>query len=184
MYLSGYWAQVMYFPYIRVKKICIYDYFFLKYIKWIECLFHELNQNTFPLVFNCNEQNQKWEEYVRWTCWDSEMWFFFFFCFNFFLLISFLLDIFFIYISLSFLFFNFLLGILFIYISNAIPKVPHTLPPHTLPYTPTPTFWLWRSPVQRHIKFARPRGLSSQWWPTRPSSATYAARDTSSGGTD
>jgi hypothetical protein len=27
------------------------------------------------------------------------------------------------------------------------------------------------------MKFARPRGLSSQWWPTRPSSATYAARD-------
>jgi hypothetical protein len=34
-----------------------------------------------------------------------------------------------------------------------------------------------------HIKIARPRGLSSQWWPTRPSSATYADRDTSSGGT-
>jgi hypothetical protein len=25
-------------------------------------------------------------------------------------------------------------------------------------------------------------GLSSQWWPTRPPSATYAARDTSSEG--
>jgi hypothetical protein len=32
----------------------------------------------------------------------------------------------------------FLLGIFFIYISNAIPKVPHTLPP-PLPYPPTPT---------------------------------------------
>jgi hypothetical protein len=50
-------------------------------------------------------------------------------------------------------------------------------PPHTH------TSWPWRSPVLRHIKFARPRGLSSQWWPTRPSSDTYAARDTSSGGT-
>jgi hypothetical protein len=36
-------------------------------------------------------------------------------------------------------------------------------------------------PVLRHIKFVRPMGLSSQWWPTRPSSATYAARDMSSG---
>ena len=32
------------------------------------------------------------------------------------------------------LFFNFLLGIFFIYISNAIPKVPYTLP---LPCSPT-----------------------------------------------
>ena len=56
-------------------------------------------------------------------------------------------------------------------------------PPH-IPccYPPTPTSWPWRSPVLRHIKFARPRVLSSQWWLTRPSSATYAARDTSSGG--
>jgi hypothetical protein len=54
---------------------------------------------------------------------------------------------------------------------------------HTLPYPPTPTSWPCRSPVLRHIKFARPRGLSSQWWPTRPSSATYATKDMSSGGT-
>jgi hypothetical protein len=26
------------------------------------------------------------------------------------------------------------------------------------------------------------KGLSSHWWPTRPSSATYATRDTNSGG--
>ena len=51
-----------------------------------------------------------------------------------------------------------------------------------LPYPPAPPFWPWRSPVLKHIKFARPRGLSSQWWPIRPSSATYAARDMSSGG--
>ena len=64
------------------------------------------------------------------------------------------------------------LGIYFIYISNAIPKVPHP---------PTPTSWPCRSPVLRHIKFARPMGLSFHWWPTRPSSDTCAARDTSSG---
>jgi hypothetical protein len=37
--------------------------------------------------------------------------------------------------------------------------------------------------VLRHIQFARPRGLSSQWWATRPSSTTYAARDMTSRGT-
>jgi hypothetical protein len=54
-------------------------------------------------------------------------------------------------------------------------------PPHT--HTHTPTSWPWLSLVLGHIKFARPRGLASQWWLTRPSSATYAARDMSSGGT-
>jgi hypothetical protein len=52
-----------------------------------------------------------------------------------------------------------------------------------LPYPPTPASWPWHSPVLGHTKFARPRGLSSQWWPIRPSSATCAARDTSSEGT-
>ena len=47
------------------------------------------------------------------------------------------------------------------YISGVIPKVLHTLT-HPLPYPPTPTSWPWQSPVLRHIKFARPRGLSSQ----------------------
>jgi hypothetical protein len=61
------------------------------------------------------------------------------------------------------------------------PKSP-PYPPSTS-YPPTPTSWPWHSPVLRHIKFARPMGLSSQWWPTSPSSDTYAARDTSSGGT-
>jgi hypothetical protein len=69
----------------------------------------------------------------------------------------------------------FLLGIYFIYISNAISKVPHTLP-----QPPTPTSWSWRSPVLRQIKFARPMGLSFNWWPTRPCSDIYASRDTSS----
>jgi hypothetical protein len=63
------------------------------------------------------------------------------------------------------------------------PKSP-LYPPHALlPYPPTPTSWPWCSPVLGHMKFAKPRGLSSQWWLTRPSSDTYAARDTSSGGT-
>jgi hypothetical protein len=56
-------------------------------------------------------------------------------------------------------------------------------PPPLFFYPRTPTSWSWHSPVLRHIKFARPRGLSSQWWPTRQSSDTYAARDTSSRGT-
>jgi hypothetical protein len=54
----------------------------------------------------------------------------------------------------------FLLHIFLNYISNAIPKVPHTLPP--LLYPPIPTFWPWRSPVLGHIKFACPMGLSFQ----------------------
>jgi hypothetical protein len=63
------------------------------------------------------------------------------------------------------------------------PKSPLYPPPTLLPDPLTPTSWPWHSHVLGHIKFARPRGLSSQWWPTRPSSATYSARDTSSGGT-
>jgi hypothetical protein len=86
----------------------------------------------------------------------------------------------FIFIFIFYFLFYFLLGIFFIYISSAIPKVPHTLPP--LPYLPTPTTWPWRSPILRHIKFARPMGLSFHWWPTTPSSDSYAARDKSSWG--
>jgi hypothetical protein len=70
--------------------------------------------------------------------------------------------------------FIYLLGIFFIYISNAISKSP--IPSLPLPYPPTPTSWPWRSPVLKHIKFATPMGLSFHWWPTRPSSDTYAAR--------
>ena len=51
-------------------------------------------------------------------------------------------------------FFKFLLGIFLIYISNAIPKVEYTQP--QLPYSPTPPFWPWNSPVLGHIKFASP----------------------------
>jgi hypothetical protein len=60
--------------------------------------------------------------------------------------------------SFSFVFIL-LLGIYFIYISNAISKDPHTLP-HPLPHPPTPPSWPWRSPVLRHIRSARPMGLS------------------------
>jgi hypothetical protein len=74
-------------------------------------------------------------------------------------------------------YFIFLLGIFLVYIFNAIPKVPIPTPP--LPYPPTPPFWPWHSPVLGHIKFASPMGLSLQWWPTRPSFDTYAARDKS-----
>ena len=55
------------------------------------------------------------------------------------------------------------------------------IPTPPIPYPPTPPFWPWRSPVLGHIKFASPMGLSLQWWPTRPSFDTYAARDKSSG---
>jgi hypothetical protein len=58
-------------------------------------------------------------------------------------------------------------------------KSPKPSPP--LLYTPTPTSWPWHSPVLGHIKFASPMGLSFQWWPTRPSFDTYAARVKSSG---
>jgi hypothetical protein len=73
----------------------------------------------------------------------------------------------------------FLLRIFLNYISNAIPTVPHTLPP--LPYPPIPIFWPWHSPVLGNIKFVCPMGLSFQWLLTRPSFDTYAARVKSSG---
>jgi hypothetical protein len=80
-----------------------------------------------------------------------------------------------------FFFLHFLLRIFLNYISNAIPKVPHTLPPPHFPTHSFPFFWLWRSPVLGHIKFVCPMGLSFQCWPTRPSFDTYAARVQSSG---
>jgi hypothetical protein len=75
-----------------------------------------------------------------------------------------------------FYFILFFIGYLFHLHFQCYPK---SLPPAP---QPTPTFWPWHSPVLRQIKFARPMGLSFQWWLTRPSSATYAARDTSSRG--
>jgi hypothetical protein len=52
----------------------------------------------------------------------------------------------------------------------------------TYSHPPTSTSWRWHSPELRHIYFAWPMGLSFYWWPTRPSSDIYAARDKSSGG--
>jgi hypothetical protein len=46
------------------------------------------------------------------------------------------------------------LDIFFIYISNAISKVPYTLP--LLPNPPTPASWPWHSPELGYIIFARP----------------------------
>jgi hypothetical protein len=63
-----------------------------------------------------------------------------------------------VYYIIFFFFSNFLLDIFFIYISNAILKVPYTLPL----LAPLPTHSHFLAPVLGHIKFARPRGLSSQ----------------------
>jgi hypothetical protein len=61
---------------------------------------------------------------------------------------------------------SFLLYIFFIYISNFKCYPESSLypppPPALLPYPPTPASWPWHSPVLGHIKFAIPRGLSSQ----------------------
>jgi hypothetical protein len=72
----------------------------------------------------------------------------------------------------------FVLFFYWVFISFTFPMLSQKSP-HTLPYPPTPTSWPCRSPVLRHIKFARPMGLSFHWWPT---SDSYAARDTSSRG--
>jgi hypothetical protein len=67
-------------------------------------------------------------------------------------------------IKFAFYFFpnlSFLLDIFFIYISNTIPKTPYTLPlPALSPNPPTPASWPWHSPVLGHIIFARPRASS------------------------
>jgi hypothetical protein len=75
--------------------------------------------------------------------------------------------------SFFFIFLYFLLGIFLIYMSNAIPKVPHTLPP-----TPLPThshIVALAFPCTGAYKFASTMGLSFQWRPTRPSFDTYVA---------
>ena len=81
--------------------------------------------------------------------------------------------------SFSFSFFLFLIRYFLHLHFQCYPKSPPCPPPSS---PPTPTSWPWCSPVLRHIKFSRPRGLSFHWWPTRPSSDTYAAKDTSSRG--
>jgi hypothetical protein len=80
----------------------------------------------------------------------------------------------------TFLFFSFFKIRYFLHLHfQYYPKSP-PYPPIPLLYPPTPTSWPWRSPILRHIKFARPMGLCFHWWPIRSSSDTYAARDTSS----
>jgi hypothetical protein len=84
----------------------------------------------------------------------------------------------------SFFFFSFFFPFFIRYLAHLhfqcyTKSPPYPRPP--LPYPPTPPFWPWRSPVLGHIKFACPMGLSFQWWTTRPSFDTYAARVKSSG---
>jgi hypothetical protein len=57
---------------------------------------------------------------------------------------------------------------------SPIPPPPTSLRTHSHYFGPV-------VPVLGHIKFACPVGLSFQWWPTRPSFDTYAARVKSSG---
>jgi hypothetical protein len=61
------------------------------------------------------------------------------------------------------------------------PKSPPCSPPALSYSHPHSHFLALAFPVLRHIKFARPMGLSLHWGPTRPSFDTYAARDKSSG---
>jgi hypothetical protein len=81
----------------------------------------------------------------------------------------------------SVLFFNIFYYYVFSSITFRMLSQKSPKPSSPLPYPPIPIFWPWRSPVLGHIKFACPMGLSFQWWPTRPSFDTYAARVKSSG---
>ena len=61
----------------------------------------------------------------------------------------------------------FLLDIFFIYISNAISKVPYTLP---WPCSPIHSCFLALAfPCTGAYDLHKTKGLSSHWWPTRPS---------------
>jgi hypothetical protein len=74
----------------------------------------------------------------------------------------------------------FLLDIFFIYISDAIHKAPYTL---SRP-APQPThsrFLALAFPCTGAYDLHNIKGLSSHFWPTRSSSATYATRDTALG---
>jgi hypothetical protein len=84
------------------------------------------------------------------------------------------------FLNIQLIFFNIIIiGYLFHLHIQCYPKSPPH-PPTSTP--PTTQSWPWRSTVLRHTKSAWPMGLSFHWWPTRPSSDTYAAGDTSSGG--
>jgi hypothetical protein len=74
-------------------------------------------------------------------------------------LLSLLLFFFFHFFGIYFsLFFHFLLDIFFIYISNAILKVPYTLP-RPAPQPTHSSFLALAFPCPGHIKFSRPREL-------------------------
>ena len=75
---------------------------------------------------------------------------------------------------------NYLFGIFLIYVSNAIPKAPRN--PTTTPLPTNSHFLALAFPCTEAYKVCKCNGLSFHWWPTRPSSDTYAAIDTSYGG--
>jgi hypothetical protein len=58
-------------------------------------------------------------------------------------------------------FFFFIIYVLYLHF-ECYPESSPCPPLALLPYPLTPTSWPWHSPVLGHIKFARPRGLSSQ----------------------
>jgi hypothetical protein len=80
-------------------------------------------------------------------------------------------------------FYFFLLDLFFIYSSNAIPKVPYTLSPFPAPQPTHSHFLTLAFPCTGAYDLPNTKGLSSHWWPTRPSSATNATSDTAMGGT-
>jgi hypothetical protein len=80
--------------------------------------------------------------------------------------------------SLRSLWWFFLLDIFFVYISNAILKVPYTRPHPPAPQSTHSHFLTLSFPCTGAYDLSKAKGLSSHWWPTRPSSATYATRDT------
>jgi hypothetical protein len=63
--------------------------------------------------------------------------------------------------------FSFLLDIFFNYISNGILKVPYTLPPPCSPTHPLPLLHL-ALPCTGAYNLCKTKGLSTQWCPTRP----------------
>ena len=80
------------------------------------------------------------------------------------------------YLFIFYIFYYIFSSITFPMLSQKSPIPSPHFPTNTFPF-----FWPWRSPVLGHIQFACPMGLSFQWWLTRPSFDTYAARDKSSG---
>jgi hypothetical protein len=80
------------------------------------------------------------------------------------------------------MFIHFLLDIFFIYISNAILKVLRPSLPLPDPQPTHSLFLALKFPCTGAYNLQKTKDLSSHWWPTRPTSATYATGDTSSGG--